>query len=191
LAALRQFADLRSYHREAFPCSPARAASTAAFSASRSVFRRFSSMILIFSATSFIAAPCEPRPRRPSSCLPTTWRRFLSVCLALSRSGERWRSFLPWRTWFPRRPKPVRWRLAKAAAPSNSTARCRRPHWQRPWRCFHGIAEITDHLVDRGDHLAQFVGGSHGRGARQIAPANSLDQFDGACQRASNAADHK
>ena len=66
------------------PCSPARAASTAAFKARRSVLRAISSMMLIFSATSFIAwtvrATASPLVLPSSAALDA----ILSVCLALS-----------------------------------------------------------------------------------------------------------
>src|ERR1039457_2574633 len=86
LAALRQFADLRSYHREVLSCSPARAASTAAFSASRSVFLAISSMILIFSATSFIACTVRATASPPVFVSSDDLEAILSV-------GRAWPGF--------------------------------------------------------------------------------------------------
>ena len=66
------------------PCSPARAASTAAFSASRSVFLAISSMMLIFSATCFIAFTVRTTASPLDRASSAAFEAILSVCLALS-----------------------------------------------------------------------------------------------------------
>ena len=66
------------------PCSPARAASTAAFSASRSVCRAISCTMVIFSAMVCIA--CTARATAsPLLCASTAdWAAIFSVCAAFS-----------------------------------------------------------------------------------------------------------
>ena len=66
------------------PCSPARAASTAALSASRSVWRAISCTMVIFSAIVSIAltARVTAAPLASASC--ADWRAIFSVWLALS-----------------------------------------------------------------------------------------------------------
>ncbi len=70
------------------PCSPARAASMAAFSASRSVCRAISSMIDIFSAISFIACTVLPTASPDSRASAAALMAMDSVCLAWSAFCE-------------------------------------------------------------------------------------------------------
>ena len=66
------------------PCSPARAASTAAFSASRSVWRAISCTMVIFSAMVCIASTARPTASPLASASLADCRAIFSVWLALS-----------------------------------------------------------------------------------------------------------
>ena len=66
------------------PCSPARAASTAAFSASRSVWRAISCTMVIFSAMVCIAVTARVTASPLACASVADWRAIFSVWLALS-----------------------------------------------------------------------------------------------------------
>ncbi len=66
------------------PCSPARAASTAALRASRSVWRAISCTTRIFSAIVCIALTALPTASPLAWASAADWRAIFSVCVALS-----------------------------------------------------------------------------------------------------------
>ncbi len=65
------------------PCSPARAASTAAFRARRSVWRAISCTMVIFSAMVCMAVTARPTALPDTSASLADWRAMRSVSLAL------------------------------------------------------------------------------------------------------------
>ena len=67
-----------------FPCSPARAASIAALSASRLVWREISSMMVILPAMTFMARTVSSTATPPFAASSADFSAIFSVCIALS-----------------------------------------------------------------------------------------------------------